>query len=59
MMYKAPGRSYCKDIAMVGIFRHFLNDATAEVWFVGCRWLDGVKFPHCGLDNSLSNGVWL
>lgn len=59
MMYKAPGRSHRKDINMIEIFRRFLNDATAEVWFVGRRWLDGVKCLHCGLDNGLSNGVRL
>ena len=59
MKYKASGRSYHKDINMVGIFRRFLNDAAAEVWFVGCRWPDGVKRPYCGLDNGLSNEVRL
>ncbi len=32
----------------------FPNDATAEKWFAGQRWADGVHCPHCGSVNVQS-----
>ena len=36
---------------MVELFQRWPDDATAEAWFVGRRWPNGITCPHCGSQN--------
>ena len=47
-MVNAPGKSHREGITLKGLLRQFPDGATAERWFIGQRWPDGVCCPHCG-----------
>ena len=51
MSKKAPGKAHRKGISLVGLFKLFPDDATAEAWFVKRRWPNGIACPHCGSMN--------
>ncbi len=42
------GKAHRKGISLIEIMRKFPDDETAEAWFVGRRWPDGIACPHCG-----------
>ncbi len=48
---KAPGKSFRTGLSLVEVMKMFPDDATAEKWFVGNRWPDGVHCPKCGSVN--------
>ncbi len=45
---KAPGKSHRECITLMEFFKWFPDDESAEAWFVGNRWPDGVCCPRCG-----------
>ena len=49
--HKAPGRSDRMGISLVELLAMFPDDETAEQWFIGQRWPDGVRCPDCGSAN--------
>ena len=51
MAKKAPGKHYRKGITLVDLFQRFPDDATAEKWFVECRWADGIRCAYCESEN--------
>ena len=51
MTQKAPGKAHRKGISLMEIMDRFPDDASAEAWFIGQRWPDGVACPHCGSMN--------
>ena len=51
MPHKAPGKAHRRGISLMEIMRRFPDDASAEAWFIGQRWPDGVACPHCGSTN--------
>ncbi|MYK57565.1 MAG: IS1595 family transposase [Rhodospirillaceae bacterium] len=46
-----PGKAHRDGISIIDIMRKFPDDATAEAWYIGRRWPDGIHCPHCGSDN--------
>ena len=38
---KAPGKSFCKDISLAGLFEMLPDEATAEARFEEVRWGEG------------------
>ena len=44
----APGKSERTSISLVGLFRMFPDNETAERWFERQRWGDEPVCPHCG-----------
>ncbi len=48
MTKKAPGKSFRKGLSLKALFRLFPDDATAEAWFIGKRWPNGIDCPVCG-----------
>ena len=48
MAKKAPGKHYRKGVSLLELYEMFPNDEIAEQWFVGVRWPDGLRCPHCG-----------
>ena len=51
MTQRAPGKAHRKGISLMEIMRRFPDDASAEAWYIGQRWPDGVACPHCGSMN--------
>ena len=51
MAKKAPGKHYRDGITLVELFQKFPDDATAEAWFVECRWPDGIHCAYCDSEN--------
>ncbi len=51
MARNAPGKHFREGISLVGLFKKFPDDATAEKWFIETRWPDGLACPHCGSVN--------
>ena len=51
MAKQAPGKHYREGITLPDLFRMFPDDATAEGWFAGIRWPDGIGCPRCGSTN--------
>ena len=49
--HKAPGKSHRKGLSVKAFFKMFPDDSTAEKWFVGQRWPNGIACPHCGSVN--------
>lgn len=47
----APGKYWRQGISWPELFDLFPDNATAERWFIGCRWPDGVTCPECGGQN--------
>ena len=47
MTVNAPDKSCHKDMTLLALWRMFPDDATAEAWFVRCRWPQGVRCPCC------------
>lgn len=54
MAQKAPGKHFRTGLSLTDITRMFPDDATAEQWFIGLRWPDGIACPYCGSMNILS-----
>ena len=52
---EAPGKAYRKGISLIGLYRMFPDDATAEAWFARTRWPNGPACPYCGSLSVLSN----
>ncbi len=50
-MANAPGKNHRKGLSLIEITRMFPDDRTAEQWFIGNRWPDGVTCPQCESDN--------
>ena len=48
---KAPGKHYRNGITLTELFQLFPDDATAEKWFVKCRWEDGIRCVDCESEN--------
>ena len=46
-----PGLYFRKGLSLVEVVRMFPDDDTAEKWFIGIRWADGIECPSCGSDN--------
>ena len=42
------GKNFRKGLSVVGFFRMFPDDPTAEAWIVQRRWPNGVCCPRCG-----------
>ena len=55
MAHEAPGKAYRKGISLIGLYRMFPDDATAEAWFARTRWPNGPACPYCGSTSVLSN----
>ena len=51
MAHNAPGKHFRKGLSLAQLFTMFPDDKTAETWFIGRRWPDGVRCPHCDCDN--------
>ena len=51
MAYKAPGKHFRKGLSVKGFFALFPDDETAEQWFIGRRWPNGIACPYCESDN--------
>ena len=51
MAYNAPGKHFRKGLSVKGFFALFPGDETAEQWFIGRRWPNGITCPYCGSDN--------
>ena len=51
MAYNAPGKHFRKGLSVKGFFGLFPDDETAEQWFIGRRWPNGIACPYCGSDN--------
>ena len=51
MAHNAPGKHFRKGLSLAQLFTMFPDDKTAETWFIGRRWPDGVRCPHCDYDN--------
>ncbi len=48
---KAHGKHYRDGITLTELFQLFPDDATAEKWFVKCRWEDGIRCVDCESEN--------
>ena len=48
MARKAPGKHYRDGISIIELLDMFPDDSTAEAWFVGLRWPEGICCPSCG-----------
>ena len=51
MARNAPGEHFRKGLSLAQLFTMFPDDSTAEEWFIGRRWPDGVRCPHCDHDD--------
>ena len=51
MACKEPGKHFRKGLSTKEFFQLFPDDDTAERWFIGRRWADGVACPECGSMN--------
>ena len=51
MAGKGPGKYYREGITLAELFQIFPDDATAEKWFVECRWEDGIECINCQSKN--------
>ena len=47
---KAPGKAHRTGISLIDLFAKFPDDDTAEAWFRGLRWPNGIECPNCGSD---------
>ena len=47
MAHKAPGKHFRKGLSTKEFFQLFPDDDTAEQWFIGRRWPNGIACPHC------------
>ena len=47
MARNAPGKHHRKGMTLEQLFEKFPDNATAEQWFIGTRWTDGVHCPKC------------
>ena len=54
MTQRISGKAQRKDVTLVGIFRRFPDDATADAELVRQRWPHGIVSPHCGSTNVKS-----
>ena len=50
MSHPAPGKPYRPGISLIAMFENFPDDETAERWFRGLRWPNGIECPACGSD---------
>lgn len=57
MARNAPGKHYRSGITLVELFQMFPDNATAEKWFVQCRWSDGIQCAYCDSDNVKDNAT--
>ena len=46
-----PGHCYRDSISLPELFKRFPDNASAEAWFVGLRWPDGIACHYCGSAN--------
>ena len=51
MAKNAPGKHFRRGLSLAQLFTMFPDDSTAEEWFIGRRWPDGVRCPHCDHDD--------
>ena len=51
MGQKGPGKYHREGITLAELFKMFPDDATAEEWFVECRWSDGIECVECESKN--------
>ena len=56
MASKGPGKAYRTGMTLPDLFGMFPDDATAETWFVNCRWPTGVRCAHCEGQNVTTEG---
>ena len=47
MAQSGPGKSYRNGMTLMQAMKKFPDDATAEQWFIGQRWPNGVRCPFC------------
>ena len=47
MAHNAPGKHFRRGTSFAQLFTMFPDDSTAEEWFIGHRWPDGARCPHC------------
>ena len=52
MTKNAPGKHFRKGLTLPQLFAMFPDDKAAEDWFIGRRWPDGVRCPHCDHDDA-------
>ena len=45
---KGPGKAHRSGISLIDLCNKFPDDETAEQWFRGLRWPDGIDCPDCG-----------
>lgn len=51
MAKNAAGQHYRKGITLVEFFQMFPDEATADQWFEGCLWEDGIHCAYCESEN--------
>ena len=51
MAHKTPERHSEKNLTLMELFQRFHDDATAERWFIECRWPDGIHCAYCDSGN--------
>ena len=51
MARNAPGKHFRKGLSLIELHDMFPSDESAEAWFVGQRWPDGVACPECSSRN--------
>ena len=51
MARKSPDKHHREDVTLVELFQQFPDDATAEKWFVKCRWENGIHCAYCDSEN--------
>ena len=51
MAHNAPGKHFRRGTSFAQLFTMFPDDSTAEEWFIGHRWPDGARCPHCDHDD--------
>ncbi len=52
MTPQTPGKSCRQGMTLLELWHLFPDDATAEAWFVRCRWPQGMRCPHCQGDRT-------
>ena len=57
MARNPPGKHYRNGITLVALFQMFPDDATAQQWFVQCRWPDGIRCAYCDSKNIKDNAT--
>lgn len=51
MARRSPDKHHREGITLAELFQRFPDDATAEKWFVECRWENGTHCAYCDSEN--------